>query len=92
MRTYALLLEERKPTRAMLRSAPRLRMPVPLRKEPDARPRKVCREDFPPEVQVLFGGGTTLVCDARGGGFLAHNGLMFTRRRQDPLHQGGIQF
>lgn len=88
---YALLLEERKPTRAMLRTASKLRLPERAKREESKIARTVCPEDFPPEVQVLYGAGTTLVCDARGGGYIASNGLLLSRHRQEALYDGGMQ-
>ncbi len=88
---YALLLEERKPTRAMLRSAGKIRQPDFVRRAESTLLRHVNPREFPIEAQVLYGGGTTLVCDARGGGYISHNGLLLTRRRADPLYEGGMQ-
>ncbi|MDR0929165.1 MAG: DUF3131 domain-containing protein [Oscillospiraceae bacterium] len=91
VRAYALLLEERRPSRAMLRSAGKIRR-LDFYMRPDAPPlRRPNPLAFPPEAQVLYGGGTTLVSDARGGGYLSHNGVLLTRRRLDPLYEGGFQ-
>ncbi len=88
---YALLLEERKPTRVMLRGAAKARIPEMTRRKDPTLLRHVNPQDFPVEVQALYGGGTTMVVDARGGGYLSSNGLMLTRRRNDPLYDGGPQ-
>lgn len=88
---YQLLLEERKPTRAMLRGAAKTRKLDLSRQRDGTLLRHVSALDFPPEAQVLYGGGTTMVLDARGGGYLSHNGVLLTRRRLDPLYDGGFQ-
>ncbi|MCL1963587.1 MAG: hypothetical protein FWF69_00805, partial [Firmicutes bacterium] len=89
---YALLLEERKPTRAMLRGAVTSRKPEYARKQEELPPRHAGAREFPAEAQILFGGGTTMACDARGSGYISHNGLLLTRRRLDPLYEGGPQY
>ncbi len=89
---YALLLEERKPTRAMLRGAIKNRGPeLPQRRPDGTLQRHTNRQEFPVEAQVLYGAGTTMVCDARGNGYISNNGLMLTRRRLDPIYEGGVQ-
>lgn len=88
---YALLLQERRPTAAMLRACARPRRreaPAPSCVETVRRPDRTL---FPAEAQVLGGGGTTMVLDARGNGYVSHNGVMLTRWRPDPLYEGGPQ-
>lgn len=88
---YALLLEERRPTRAMLRGAARLRQPEITRRGTGSLERQAEANHFPVEAQVLYGCGTTMVTDARGNGYVSHNGVLLTRRRLDPLYESGVQ-
>ncbi|MCL2544536.1 MAG: glycosyl transferase family 36, partial [Clostridia bacterium] len=90
---FELLLEERTPARQALhwriRSTRRVDAPA---KRPVRAVRHVHPQTIPLETQLLYGEGTTLLCDARGGGYIAHNGLMLTRWRPDPLADGyGLQ-
>ncbi len=90
---YELLWEERKPARLALhwhtRGTARVDTPA---KRPVRAVRHVQAETIPLETQLLYGEGTTLLCDARGGGYIAHNGLMLSRWRPDPLADGyGLQ-
>ena len=88
---YALLLEERKPTRAMLRGATNPQRPDLLQRENETLLRHPGAQVFPPEAQILYGGGTTMVCDSRGSGYISSNGILLTRHRPDPLYEGGFQ-
>ncbi len=90
---FELLLEERPIKSPMLRWRTQQK-----RKADTAAPRQVRAirqvqpDALPLETQLLYGDGTTLLCDARGGGYIAHNGLMLTRWRPNPLTQGyGLQ-
>ena len=91
---YSLLLEERIPERRSLsfnrRAFRHADRPNP--KSPLAS-RKADIDASPLDVQVLYGEGTTLVCDARGGGYLKSGGFMLSRFRPNPLSTGyGPQF
>ncbi len=90
---YELLLEERTPARHALHwhTHSTRRTDAPIRR-PLRAIRNVQPETIPVETQLLYGEGTTLLCDARGGGYIAHNGLMLTRWRPNPLANGyGMQ-
>ncbi|MDR3051214.1 MAG: DUF3131 domain-containing protein [Oscillospiraceae bacterium] len=90
---FALLLEERIPSQRRLRwRTHAVRRADTTPKRPLRAVRHVQPETMPLETQLLYGDGTTLLCDARGGGYIAHNGLMLTRWRPDPLVDGyGLQ-
>jgi len=89
---FELLLEERIPPRKALHWRSRTRRVDIPAKRPVRAVRHVHPETIPLETQLLYGEGTTLLCDARGGGYIAHNGLMLTRWRPDPLADGyGLQ-
>ncbi|MCL2810831.1 MAG: DUF3131 domain-containing protein [Clostridia bacterium] len=89
---FELLLEERIPTRKALHWRNRTRRVDTPAKRTVRAVRHVHPETIPLETQLLYGEGTTLLCDARGGGYIAHNGLMLTRWRSDPLADGyGLQ-
>ena len=60
----------------MLRGAAKTRKLDLSRQRDGTLLRHVSALDFPPEAQVLYGGGTTMVLDARGGGYLSHNGVL----------------
>lgn len=90
---YALLLEERTPAQHRLHWPTRnnRRIDAPA-KRPVRAIRHVQPETIPVETQLLYGEGTTLLCDARGSGYIAHNGLALTRWRPNPLASGyGLQ-
>lgn len=91
---YSLLLEERIPQRRSLRFH---RRAVRGENRPAPRSsfasRKASSSVLPLDAQVLYGEGTTLVCDARGGGMLKSGGYMLSRFRSDPFAPGyGIRF
>ena len=83
---YALLLEERTPTRSMLKHAVRPRYMAPPAEKLNAR-RSATIGAWPVAVQLMHGAGTTLMCDAHGNGYLARNGVMLTRWRPDPTER-----
>lgn len=94
MEAFSLLLEERMPRTH----------PLPHNKKRDDHPkmpsmrvlgaqRRVNGNVLPVKTQLLHGGGTTLLCDTLGGGYLRHHDIMLTRWRNDPLHPSfGIRF
>ena len=91
---YSLLLEERVPQRRSLRFH---RRAVRGENRPAPRSsfasRKASPGALPVDAQVLYGEGTTLVCDARGGGMLKSGGYMLSRFRSDPFAPGyGMRF
>lgn len=87
---YTLFLEERKPTRSMLRASSRIHKSDPIAKPPRSIARHASKEFFPFDAHAMYGNGTTMVVDARGFGYLSHNGLMLTRYRPDPLYENGV--
>lgn len=88
---YALLLEEKKPTRSMLRATRKVHRMSLSQNPRRSLARSASTDYFPFDVQALYGGGTTMVIDARGSGYISHNGLLLTRHRADPLYDNGIQ-
>ncbi|MDR1569585.1 MAG: DUF3131 domain-containing protein [Oscillospiraceae bacterium] len=83
---YALLLEEKTPTRSMLKHAVRPRYMAPPHARLNAH-RAAAIDAWPVAVQLMHGAGTTLMCDAHGNGYLAHQGVMLTRWRPDPTER-----
>ncbi|GHV25858.1 hypothetical protein FACS18948_0220 [Clostridia bacterium] len=89
---YSLLLTEKTPTENMLKRAvrPRYRQ-TPVKEK--SIPRTAHPNVFPLAVHLLSGAGTTLMHDARGNGYIAHNGYMLTRWRPDITDpDNGIRF
>lgn len=86
---YRLLLEERPPRKARF-ARPQTRTGTQRPStERTANRRIVNKAAWPVAVKLIHGGGTTVMCDAHGNGYLAHNGIMLTRFRPDPTI-GGI--
>ncbi len=86
---YALLLEERAPGKKTVRSAARVRRLPPRRQDSGTARRAPDKAVFPPETQVMAGGGMTYVSDALGNGFLSARGLSLTCRVPDPFWEQG---
>lgn len=92
VQAYQLLLEE-KPLRPICRRAKPLRRMVSSRREaPYHTSREAIPLCFPVDAHVLSGGGTTLLIDAQGGGFLCHQGVMMTRFHESCRIPSGIRF
>ncbi|MDR1600111.1 MAG: DUF3131 domain-containing protein [Oscillospiraceae bacterium] len=89
---YALLLQEKIPTRRMLAKAVKPRYHTAPQAARGAR-RVADPEAWPVAVHLTHGSGTTWMRDARGNGYIAHQGVMLTRWRQDPTLTGnGLRF
>lgn len=89
---YRLLLEEKpiRPSRRRTKPIQRIDRPGSQMSywiSREARP--LC---FPVDAHVLSGGGTTLLIDAHGGGFLCRQGVMMTRFHESCRIPSGIRF
>ena len=89
-KAYASLLEERapgfvfrnKPPKTSINKSPP-RPPASRLAEPNTRP---------VDAHLIYGGGTTLMTDAMGGGFMQTLGVMLSRFREDASIDSGIRF
>lgn len=89
---YALLLQEKVPTRRMLARAVKPRYHIAPQQARGAR-RVVDPESWPVAAHLMHGSGTTWMRDAHGNGYIAHQGVMLTRWRPDPaLTDNGARF
>jgi cyclic beta-1,2-glucan synthetase len=89
---YALLLEEKIPTRRMLAKAVKPRYHAAPQAPRGAR-RIADAQAWPVATHLMHGAGTTWLRDAHGNGYIAHQGVMLTRWRPDPtMTDNGVQF
>ncbi len=88
---HALLLEE-KPLhgRGVIRH-PLKRTPTEPAYDPLHASRQAYPLYFPMDAHVLHGGGTTMVVDAQGGGYISRDGIMLTRFREQCRIPSGMR-
>jgi len=92
VQAYQLLLEEKNvKLKNVIKRPLKRRIPVPETDSEQAQ-RKARPLCLPMDAHLLYGAGTTLLVDAQGGGYLARNGLMLTRFREECHIPSGIRF
>ncbi len=89
-KAYELLLEERAPgfvfkTRPKKMAATKGTPPVIAMREAQV-------DTAPVDAHLMYGGGTTLMVDAMGSGYMQNQGVMLSRFRDDSREKSGIRF
>lgn len=92
VQAYQLLLEEKDVRPSRRQSKPIRRSALPGIHQADWINREARPLCFPVDAHVLSGGGTTMLIDAQGGGFLCRRGVMLTRFHQSCRIPSGIRF
>lgn len=91
VQAHQLLLEEKNVKLKTIIKRPLKRRPPMLENPSDPGRREARPLTLPMDAHLLYGGGTSLLVDAQGGGYLARDGIMVTRFREECHIPSGLR-